>query len=102
MVVSAVALLVIAAGSAITFYVARSFRDYTDEDQQDTDSMLANLQEMHRKGDITDEEFRVITLANQTHTTTTASKTTASEISTLESSVANDQSQSNPDEPSHP
>lgn len=42
------------------FYLLASFRDYTAEDQETIDGVLANLQEMHRKGDISDEEFRTI------------------------------------------
>ncbi len=86
-VVSAVALVVIAGGCAIAIYVARSFRDYTGEDHQDTQQMLANLEEMHRNGDISDEEFRVITLANQIHTTTTARKTTTTTTTATENSA---------------
>lgn len=42
------------------FYVVSIFRGYADEDQQDPTDPLANLEEMHRKGDISDQEFRKI------------------------------------------
>ena len=48
--------VIIAAG----FYLLSSFRDYAAEDKEPVDGALANLQEMHCKGDISDEEFRTI------------------------------------------
>ena len=48
--------VLIAAG----FYLVSIFRDYAAQDQESTIDVLANLQEMHRKGDISDEEFRTI------------------------------------------
>ncbi len=93
-VVSAVALLVISGGCAIVFYVARSLRDSADDDHQDAQQILENLKEMHLRGEITDEEFRVIKLANQTHIETTVSSTPASEPS-----EAPDRSESEPEEP---
>jgi uncharacterized membrane protein len=48
--------ILIAAG----FYLVSIFRDYAADDQEDTSSVLANLEEMHRKGDISDQEFRTI------------------------------------------
>ena len=45
---------------AMAFYLLASFRDYAAEDKEPIDGALANLQEMHRKGDISDEEFRTI------------------------------------------
>jgi hypothetical protein len=93
-VVSAVALLVIAGGCAIVFYVARSLRDSADDDHQNTQQILENLKDMHLRGEITDEEFRVIKLANQTHAEMIASNTPVSEPS-----EALEQSQSEPEEP---
>ena len=56
--VAAVAVLciLIAAG----FYLVSSFRDYAAEDRERGADPLENLREMHRKGDISDEEFRTI------------------------------------------
>ncbi|MEM1068508.1 MAG: hypothetical protein AAGG48_05095 [Planctomycetota bacterium] len=54
------ALLVLCVLIAAGFYLVSIFRDYADEDQQDPDELLANLREMHRKGDISDQEFRNI------------------------------------------
>lgn len=48
--------VLIAAG----FYLVSIFRDYAVEDQEDTREVLANLEEMHRRGDISDQEFRTI------------------------------------------
>ncbi|QDT09105.1 hypothetical protein [Planctomycetes bacterium K23_9] len=90
MVVAAGAFLVIAGGCAIVFYVARSLRDSADEDQQDAEQMLANLKEMHLRGDITDEEFRVIKLANQTHTQAKANDLTSSDHSEDQTESTND------------
>jgi uncharacterized membrane protein len=42
------------------FYLVSIFRDYAAGDQEITAEALANLEEMHRKGDISDEEFRTI------------------------------------------
>ena len=48
--------VLIAAG----FYLVSIFRDYADEDRESSTEALAILQEMHLKGDISDEEFRTI------------------------------------------
>ncbi len=55
-----VSVLVLCFLIAAGFYLVSIFRDYADEDQQSPDHALANLREMHRKGDISDEEFRTI------------------------------------------
>lgn len=47
------------------FYLVSIFRGYADEDHQDPTDPLANLEEMHRKGDISDQEFRK--LKSRTH-----------------------------------
>lgn len=52
---------------AVAFYVVASCRDYVAGDQEVTSDVLANLQEMHLKGDITDEEFRTIQARTQQH-----------------------------------
>ncbi len=54
------AILVLGVMIAAAFYLLSSFRDYAAEDKEPIDGALANLQEMHRKGDISDEEFRTI------------------------------------------
>ncbi len=55
-----VSLLVLCFLIAAGFYLVSSFRDYAAGDQEMTADALANLEEMHRKGDISDEEFRTI------------------------------------------
>lgn len=45
---------------SIAFYLLASYRDYAAEDQEHLGGALAKLQEMHRKGDINDVEFRTI------------------------------------------
>ena len=44
-----------------------SFRDYAAQDREEPDDALANLREMHRNGDITDEEFRTIQATTHSH-----------------------------------
>lgn len=60
---------VVQAGLAITvlvvlvsaaFWLLARFRDYAADDRQDAQEVLANLREMHLRGDITAEEFRTI------------------------------------------
>ena len=41
-------------------YMVSIFRDYAAEDREDPHKGIANLEEMHAKGDISDEEFRTI------------------------------------------
>ena len=60
--VSIVVLCVLIAGG---FYLMSIFRDYAADNRGTTDDVLANLQEMRRKGDISEEEFR--TLESRTH-----------------------------------
>jgi len=55
-----IALLVLCILIAAAFYLVSSFRDYTAQDQESTAEALFKLEEMHRKGDISDEEFRTI------------------------------------------
>jgi uncharacterized membrane protein len=42
------------------FYLVSIFRDYAANDHQGTEDVLANLRELHLKGDISDAEFRTI------------------------------------------
>lgn len=47
------------------FYIVASFRDYVADDQEITVGALSKLQEMHLKGDISEEEFRTIQARTQ-------------------------------------
>ena len=60
-----IGLLVLCILIAAAFYLVSSFRDYTAQDQESTAEALFKLKEMHRKGDISDEEFR--TIQTRTH-----------------------------------
>ena len=60
-----IALLVLCILIAAAFYLVSSFRDYTAQDQESTAEALFKLEEMHRKGDISDKEFR--TIQTRTH-----------------------------------
>lgn len=70
-------LLILAILVTAATYVLASYRDYTAEDQFEPADVLANLEEMHLKGDISDEEFRTIKARTHQH---------------LEGSCANDDS----------
>ena len=52
---------------AAAFYVMAIFRDYTAQDRENPADVLANLREMHLKGDISDEEFRTIQATTHSH-----------------------------------
>ncbi|MFK8111077.1 MAG: hypothetical protein AB8B91_02685 [Rubripirellula sp.] len=54
----AVAILVVVI--AVAFWLLERLRDYTTQDRLDTTDALANLEEMLRKGDISEAEFRTI------------------------------------------
>ena len=54
------AMLVLGVLLVAGFYLVSIFRDYAAEDREDTQKGIANLEEMHAKGDISDEEFRTI------------------------------------------
>ena len=54
------AVLVLCILIAAGFYLVSSYRDYAAEDRESEVDPLENLREMHRKGDISDEEFRTI------------------------------------------
>jgi hypothetical protein len=45
---------------AVGFYVVSTFRDYAGNDRQDPYFADSNLQEMLRRGDISEAEFRTI------------------------------------------
>jgi uncharacterized membrane protein len=53
-------ILVLCVLIAAAFYVVSIFRDYGDKDLRTSQNALANLKEMHLRGDISDEEFRTI------------------------------------------
>ncbi len=53
-------LVVLGILSAAGFSLVSSFRDYAAQDRDNASEALANLEEMHRKGDISEEEFRTI------------------------------------------
>ena len=55
-----VLLVVLIAMIAGSFWLLARFRDYTVQDQGSTPEALIKLEEMHRKGDISDLEFRTI------------------------------------------
>ena len=54
------AMLVLCVLLVIGVYLVSIFRDYAAEDREDPPKGIANLEEMHAKGDISDEEFRTI------------------------------------------
>ena len=56
----AVGLLVLCILISAGFWLVSRSRDYAAHDQDDTLDALANLEEMHLKGDISEEEFRNI------------------------------------------
>ena len=85
MVSAGAGLLVLCLLSACAFYIVSRFRDYAADDREDANELLANLREMHSKGDITDEEFRTIKLANQPHPTTDATNTDSQSSNEAES-----------------
>ena len=54
------AVLILCVLIAVGVYVVSIFRDYAADDQDESSNVLANLEEMHRKGDISEQEFRTI------------------------------------------
>lgn len=60
-----VAVLILCVLIAAAYYLVASFRDYTAQDQESTREALNNLEEMHRRGDISDKEFRTIKARTQ-------------------------------------
>jgi uncharacterized membrane protein len=61
------ALLILCVLIVAAFYLVSIFRDYADEDRENTSEALAILQEIHLKGDINDEEFRTIKTTTHRH-----------------------------------
>lgn len=59
-----IGILILGVLIAAGFYLVSSFRDYTGDDREGRSDALAILQEMHLKGDISDEEFRTIKATN--------------------------------------
>ena len=55
-----VCLLILCVLLVIGIYLVSIFRDYAAEDWEEPVQGIANLEEMHAKGDISDEEFRTI------------------------------------------
>ena len=53
-------LLILCVLLVIGAYTVSIFRDYAAEDREEAPMGIANLEEMHRKGDISDQEFRKI------------------------------------------
>jgi uncharacterized membrane protein len=60
-----IAVLILCVLIALAFYLLSSFRDYTAQDTESTREALIKLQEMHRRGDISDEEFRTMKARTQ-------------------------------------
>ncbi len=54
------AVLVLCVLIAAGFYLLSIFRDYAADDHRGDDDVLANLRELHLRGDISEEEFRTI------------------------------------------
>ena len=55
------------------FYLVSIFRDYAAEDRDNVQEVISNLEEMHCKGDISDEEFRTIQSRTHQHSAETNS-----------------------------
>ena len=55
-----VAVLILCVLIAAGLYVMSIFRDYAADDQETASELLFKLEEMHRKGDISEQEFRTI------------------------------------------
>ncbi|TWU01540.1 hypothetical protein Pla100_12750 [Neorhodopirellula pilleata] len=51
---------IIAVVIAVAFWLLRRLRDYTTQDRPEPALSLSNLEEMLRKGDISEEEYRTI------------------------------------------
>lgn len=81
------AMLVLCVLIAAGFYVMASFRDYTAQDREKPEDVLANLREMHLKGDISDEEFRTIQATTHSHL---QGATTADDSSDSDQTSTND------------
>ena len=60
-------LLVLCVLTSLAFRLMSSWRDYAAQDREDACDLLANLEEMRLKGDITDEEFRTMKARAHSH-----------------------------------
>lgn len=84
------AMLVLCVLLAAGFYLVASFRDYAAQDQESDDDVLANLQEMHRRGDISDQEFRKIKTITERTSPTDQSDTCTDSVDQSTSATSND------------
>lgn len=57
-----IAVVVLCVLIAAAFYLVSRFRDYAANDWQEPDSDLAKFEEMRRRGDISEAEYRMIQL----------------------------------------
>lgn len=86
---------------AVTFWVLGRLHDYTTQDQPQPFGGLSNLEEMLRKGDISEKEFRTIKASTRARLTSSGSSMTPSAHSiesTSDVSHQGDVSQSSFDE----
>jgi uncharacterized membrane protein len=60
-----IAVVILCVLIAAAFFLVSSYRDYTAQDQASTSEAVDNLEEMHRRGDISDAEFRTIKTRTQ-------------------------------------
>ncbi|TWT83437.1 hypothetical protein CA13_49020 [Planctomycetes bacterium CA13] len=66
---------------AVAFSLVSKFRDYNANDRETASDTLANLREIHLRGDIDDQEYRMIEatthrqLANANHENSPSSQT---------------------------
>jgi len=67
-------LLILCVLLVIGVYLVSIFRDYAAEDREDPQKGVVNLEEMHAKGDISDEEFRTIQSRSHQLSAETSSK----------------------------
>jgi hypothetical protein len=75
---------------AATFWVLRRLRDYTTQNQPQPLGGLSNLEEMLRKGDISEEEFRTIQASTRARLSSTGStKTPSAHSNDLDSNISN-------------
>lgn len=62
---AATAVVVLCILISAAFYLVASYRDYVADDRELPSEALFKLQEMHRKGDISEAEFRTIQARTQ-------------------------------------
>lgn len=84
------AVLVLCVLIAVGFYLVASFRDYAAQDQETDDDVLTNLQEMHRRGDISDQEFRRIKTITERTSSTSPSVNCSDSVDQSTSVTTND------------